>query len=43
MLKTQSAKERDERYVKMNPREIRPFTRADAKGLDLGKTQVKMK
>lgn len=42
MLKTMSAKERDERYIKMNPREVKPFTRKDAQSMDLGKIQTKM-
>ena len=42
MLKTMTAKERDERYMKMNPREVKPFTRKDARGMDMGKSQVTM-
>lgn len=43
MLKTMPAKERDNRYMKLNPREVLPFKRENARDMDSGKTQVKMK
>lgn len=42
MLKTMGREERLERYIKMNPREVKPFTREDARKLDLGKVQTTM-
>ena len=42
MLKTKSAEERLAGYGKSNPREIIPFSREDAKGMNLQKKQVTM-
>jgi len=41
MLKTVSAKERLDRYAKSNPREMKPFTREEAK--KEADSQVRMK
>ena len=43
MLKTMPASKRLGRYEKMNPREILPFKRENAKDMDMAGTQVKMK
>ena len=42
MLKTVSAKERCETYVRQNPREIKAFSREDARKIEPGKVQVKV-
>ena len=41
MLKTMSAKERLDRYINRNPREVKPFDRKDA--AKNGNDSVKMK